>query len=254
MLELALVGLIGILIMIFFYKQAICEYRLNQVEWEQRVKVEGLLSEKVPIVLRGRPATAFWTQEDIFMRNIYDQIPIFENSEIIFSNWTMAVDKDIICPWQKDHGRLLAGKNMSGFDCWAERMLSPLLGWRKWVTWSEESCWLGGKGLMKLSAPWTAIICTQGEALVSLLTENYEKSLPSVWEGRFPSDISTYDTPFAGEIKYMDIILRAGTVLIVPAHWLISWRATDKSEVYPMICMVEWHSAISKIISILKNK
>lgn len=245
MLELILVGLIGFVIMIFFYKQAICEYRLNQIDWAQRDKVGELINEKVPIVVRGRPATAFWTQEDILLRGVYDRIPLFEASEKPFSQWIMDAGMDTVCPWGSDHGKMLGA--VSGLDRWSERILSPLLGWSRYFLWTDNCCWVGARGLMKMTAPWTAIICTQGEILVTLMTENYEKSLPVDWRGRFPAEISTYDTPFAGDLKYFDVIVRTGTVLFVPAHWFVSWTAIDSAEVCPMVCTVEWHSVISRV-------
>ncbi len=34
-----------------FYKQSIQEYRINQIEWEQRHELDSLLEERAPIVV-----------------------------------------------------------------------------------------------------------------------------------------------------------------------------------------------------------
>ena len=49
MLELILIIGILFLILTFFYKQAVCEFRINQIEWSQVENLSTLLTENVPV-------------------------------------------------------------------------------------------------------------------------------------------------------------------------------------------------------------
>ena len=51
MLEIILIIGVLFIILTFFYKQAICEFRINQIEWTQKDNVSSLLNEKVPLVV-----------------------------------------------------------------------------------------------------------------------------------------------------------------------------------------------------------
>lgn len=250
MLEFILIFILIFLVLTFFYKQAIYEFRLNQIEWSQSDKLPDLLSEKVPIILRGRPPTAFWTQEDIHLRSVYNSVPIFENSTLV--DWIGCTDPGTICPWGKEHARLLGTRYISGLELWTERILNPLIyrgnPLAKWWLRPINQCWAGSKGLWKTVAPWSAIFVTQGAVVCSIMTESVESSLPVQWKGAFPSDFTAYDTPFVGDLKFIDIVIRPGSLLFMPAHWFISWKALDEGNdsICPMVCSVEYHSVVSR--------
>lgn len=250
MLEIILIFILTFLVLTFFYKQAIYEFRLNQIEWSQSDKLPDLLSEKVPIILRGRPSTAFWTQEDIHLRTVYNNVPLFQNTKLI--DWIISTNPYTKCPWELEHARLLGQRHISGLELWSERTLNPILYGHnplaKWWLRPSNSCWAGNKGLWKTISPWTAIFVTQGSIVCSVMTEAVESSLPAQWSGVFPGDLTAYDTPFVGDLKFVDIVLRSGSVLFMPAHWFLSWKALDEGAdtVCPMVCTVEYHSPVSR--------
>ena len=66
-MEILILGVL-FLILTFFYKQAICEFRINQMEWSQQPHLADLLSEKVPLVIRSLPLSACWTLQDVRAR------------------------------------------------------------------------------------------------------------------------------------------------------------------------------------------
>lgn len=251
LLELILIGILIFTVLTFFYKQTICEFRLNQIEWNQQEKIGDLFIERVPIVVRGRPQTAFWTQEDVLIRESYAMVPIFEDR--ILSDWLLQAQPNAICPWKKEHARLLALRNISGLALWSDKVLNPVMYasnplLKLWLR-PISSCWAGEKGLWKTIASWTTIFVTQGSIIVTILTANYENSLPSIWQDTFPSKLTVHDTPFIGDLKYMDIILRPGNILFMPAHWFVSWShyTSDNTDaICPMVCTVEYHSPISR--------
>ena len=247
-------GIIYIIIWIF-YKDSVSEFRINQVEWAKRGNISALLSEKVPIVIRGIPPISVWTHEDVMNRDIYHSVPIFKDK--LLSTWISDVKgvEALDCPWDIPHARILGEK--SAFQTWVDKWLSDWIiqpSW-KWLWRMYPSCWTGSRPMFRTVAPWTAIVPTVGEIMVSILpSKDYDYALPKNWRELWIPRINRYDTPFAGELKFMDIRLRPGHILLLPAHWYASWEESDLDadereemgmEIPIMITMMEFHTVFS---------
>lgn len=244
-------GVIFIIVWLF-YNDSVPEFRINQLEWPNRLTVQNLLSEKLPIILRDAPHLTIWTHEDVLNRPVYSTVPVFEDSKI--SLWLESVlDKQYVdCPWTLEHARLL-GKH-SAIDTWSARWLNELMypSYMSFIGKPKASCWVGARTIWRSIAPWTAIMPTEGEIVVSIMpVRGFEHALPTNPENHWLPRITKYDTPFVGDLKLMDIRLRPGHILLMPAHWYISWEESelDKEglEGYglqgpPMVCMIEFHN------------
>ena len=107
---------------------------------------------------------------------------------------------------------------------------------------------MGEKGLRKTTAIYTMIYPTSEPLEVTLLTEHQETYLPKVWRGRFPEVLTIQDTPLVGEIKYINIKVRPGNVLIIPTHWFVSIRAVNREVEKPLLwSWIEIHNPISSL-------
>ena len=240
-------------ILTFWYKQVVCEFRINQIEWNQRnANIRELLTEKVPIVLRGIPTISLWTCEDVMMRSCYANIKIFEDKTL--SDWIAVSDNTAICPWKRTHAEQLG--NVNGLSTWAEKWLNQEIMrgsfsrfWYKPV----YSCWAGDMGLQKTLAQWTCIFVSEGSIQVSLLTQEMAYALPSPWKGCFPMNLTNHDTPFAGELKVLDIIVRPGNCLLVPAHWFMAWQSCKEEKTCPMVCMISYHTPMSRLATAISK-
>jgi hypothetical protein len=85
---------------------------------------------------------------------------------------------------------------------------------------------------------------------VTLLTEHQQQFLPKVWRGRFPEKLTIQDTPLVGEVKYITVKLRPGTVLVMPTHWFLSIRASQEDKKKPVLwSWMEVHNPISYLAS-----
>lgn len=252
MLEIILLGLFLFLILTFFYKQATTEFRINQLEWAQKGKLTDILAERIPTVLRGiTPLPTFWTQEDVTMRPAYGQVTVFERQGL--PEWLAAADPAATCPWKPDHAASIAAA--AGLPVWSRRWLDPTVLSPLSALWHRPTyrCWAGARGLAKTVAPWTAYMVTEGEITVTILPESVSHALPAAWQGCFPADLTQYDTPFVGELNFMDIVLRPGTALFMPAHWFICWRGNSEAKAMPMVCAVEYHTPVSRFAAVLGN-
>ena len=80
--------------------------------------------------------------------------------------------------------------------------------------------------------------------MVNLITTGQDDYLPHPWEGTFPSLYTIGDTPYVWSIKFMDVILRPGHALFVPAHWKIAWEPTEEMMELgvPFVCTVDLHT------------
>lgn len=249
----------GVIYIIFwlFYKDSVAEFRINQVEWAKRGNVTSLLSEKVPIVIRGVPKISIWTHDDVIHRDIYNNIPIFKNKNL--SNWVSEIkeQENLECPWDIQHARILGDR--SAFKTWIDKWLIDWIvrfPW-KWAWNTNPSCWTGARSMFRTIAPWTVIAPTEGEMMISIFpSKEFDYALPTNWRELWIPHITNYDTPFAGELKFMDICLRPGHILLLPAHWYASWEESgiDAEErqsmgigVPLMSVVMEFHTLFSMV-------
>jgi hypothetical protein len=250
MVEIIFIGLILFLILTFFYKQAISDFRINQIEWSQKDDILPLLRERIPLVIRSIPSANFWTREDVETRTCFEEIPIFQ--ELQLTEWVKSATNQSVCPWKDKQAEQIA--SVSGIHVWAKKWMHPSLLTRLSSYWlfPMYHCWAGNRGLHKSIAVHTCIFPVDGEVLVSIMPEQNETYLPIQWMNQFPSQITKKDTPFVHELKYIDIVLRPGHCLVMPPHWFVSWSSL--SETVPMVCSISYHSPISYLAYTMRKK
>ena len=240
MLEIILIVCMVFLILTFFYKQAVCDFRINQIEWSQKDNISSLLIEKVPIVVRSIPSATFWTHNDVIHRACYTNIPIFKETSLV--DWLSTSNVDSICPWKYEQAEMIAA--VSSINIWADRYMNYLFNsYIKFWIYPKYHCWAGNIGLRKTYAPWTCFFPVDGDITFTILPENNQSSLPANWLDCFPANFTINDTPFVGDLKFIDVILRPGTCIFMPSHWFVSW--TCKSTVASMVCSISYHTPIS---------
>lgn len=247
---LELLFLLGVLwiILTCFYKQAICEFRMNQLEWDKAPDtLSELMQEKAPIVLRGIPSVSVWTKEDVMARDIYGTIPLFKEMTLV--EWIRGAPPVTACPWSYGDAERIAAR--SGLSVWAEKTLHtvflPHSVTRAWLR-PHYACWAGEVGLQRTFAMWTVILPVDGSIQVTIMPETMDAYLPAppFRQGCHPSRLTRRETPFVNELKFMDVIVRPGTGLIMPPHWFVSWVAHN-TETLPLVCTVAYHSPVSRL-------
>jgi hypothetical protein len=244
MLEWIIIGIWIIAVTWFFYKQAIHEFRINQVNASQRDALLELWKERVPLVIRELPRISLWTRSDVIERPCYERLAIFRDQTL--PGWIQGAPGDAICPWQEDEGTAMTVAGVTGIPIWATSHLHPLLG-GGFAQWKiiRYHAWVGRVGIHRTYASWTCILPTEGDIVVTLFPETMEMYLPPGWKGGFPTEWSKRDTPFVEEIKYMDVVVRTGTCLFLPPHWFVSWCGHEKEVGPPMVYTVAYHTPVS---------
>jgi hypothetical protein len=226
-LEILFLSVLFITVLIVFYRQAIEQYNILQIEGSQLSEFPKLLSEHTPLIVHDVGLPKLLTPETLKTNQRLLQFPLGNQ---------LTIDQYIKNPVQSIHftkkASILLAKE-SGLAVWAEHTWFP-----RFFTYPilqhihslKTEAYVGEVGLQKATASTTVLYPTSGALEVTLLTEQQEKYLPVSWRGRFPEVFTLQDTPLAGEIKYITIKLRPGNVLAIPTHWIYSLRVVEKDK------------------------
>ena len=226
-LEIIFIVAVLCAVFILFYRQAIEQYNILQIESNQLGELPKLLSERTPLVLHDIGQPKLFTPETLKANNRLQQFPIGAKQTLgqYLQNPTPQVSLT------KKASLLLAKE--SGLATWGEHTWFPKLFQYPFLqhihTLTTEAL-IGEQGLRKTTGIVTILYPTSGALEVTLMTEHQEKCLPPAWRGRFPEIFTIQDTPLAGELKYITIKLRPGNMLCVPTHWYTSVRAVEKEK------------------------
>ena len=242
-----LTGILIVCILIFlgavFYKQTVQEYKLNQIEWSQRERIPELLEEGTPFVVRSAPLCPVWNATDVGARAVFTDL----------ATWVQAAPPTAKMPWHRRMS-LQYGKD-AVLAPWLEETWLPHTGTLRSTFPAlfpqEIQAWVGGRGLYPLKAMWSIIFPTEGDIIVTLMSAKEDKYLPVQYFGKSPQEFTNADTPYVSKLKYLDIKLRSGVALFVPAHWKVAWAAADDTSRIPFVCIYSLHTPISKLAAML---
>lgn len=249
MIELFVIAAVLLAVLILFYRQAIEQYNILQIEAAQLSELPKLLGERSPVVVRDIGTPKLFTPETLKGNPRLLQFPLA--ATLTLGQYLAAPRASVNLP--KKASALLAKE--SGLAVWAEHTWSSRLvsyPFLQPIHSLTTDVWIGDVGLRKTSAVVTLIYPTAGTFEVTLLTEQQEKCLPSSWRGRFPEALTLQDTPLVGEIKYITIKLRPGTILCIPTHWFYSIRASD-SKAPAMGARITLDNPISWVASTMEQ-
>jgi hypothetical protein len=215
-------------IYLFFYEQTAPQYRINQATLHAYKNT--LLLEQEPIVITDVPPCPIWTIEDIKQRSLAIR--------------TKPINVKGPSPSLRDARHL--GK-IIGTEVWLDKLLASNTASQFYM--KEVRATWGRRGLQPIHA-WTAIILTEGVATISLLHRKTDKFLPAGWRGIHPADLTRSHTPFLEDVKYIDIILRPGTILMIPPHWRM---AIDPTEGNGLALEVAFHHPMSLLMAAMRG-
>jgi hypothetical protein len=252
MMEVFVVLFVAIAVLIVFYRQAIEQYNILQIESTQVSELPKLLSERTPVVVRSLGDPKLFLPETLKSNPRLLSFPL--EPQVNLSMY-LQNPKPFVKLSSKSS---LVLANETGLQVWAEHHWFPKLFSSSWWeivhSLNTEAC-IGEKGLRKTTAMTTILYPTSGNLEVTLLTEHQEQFLPKGWRGRFPEQFTLQDTPLVGEIKYITIKVRPGTLLCIPTHWLASVRATEESKGKPLLwAWIEVHNPISRLAGHMEAK
>ena len=236
--ELLLVAGVVAVILLFFYKQAVNEFRISQTDSLE--KAMPLLQERCPIVVLPAPQPQnLWTRADIQQRPTLASTPI--NGKSLKDILTTAA-----YPMKKAAAESLAEK--VGLPVWIQQTILPV--YKESVWWSplatvRTEATIGAQGLRQTYAYSTLLFATDGALVVSLLNESSDPYLPKQWLGKRLQKLTRDDAPLLSQIQYIDVILRPGSALLIPPHWKVCWE-THESKESALAVWFEVHHPVSR--------
>jgi hypothetical protein len=248
MIEIFMIIAFLFLVAVFFYKQALEEFDVLQIEATQLDQLPNLLSEKSFLVVRSLPNIQLWTSQTV--KEIprihgapYGPAKLIEIAEgthtSLPSNYPSTSEK-------------LA--EQVGTHTWIDTTWLPKItdsSWTKWLFSSRSEVAVGSKGLRKSVAYATMILPTENDLVVSVMPESSETYLPTKWQGKLFAKIKKGEAPLIGEVKYLDIKIRKGSALFVPPHWIVNIQ--QDGEKVPWFIWAEFHHPMSKFAHLLST-
>jgi len=237
MIEIILIRTFIFLIYVFFYKQSTEEYSLNQIDFTKLDKLKDLLYEKNPIIISHCP-----------------QIPCVAPTTLLKTPRFNTILRDYlekksdVLPSSNDFETFLA--NESGFHAfgnviWFNKFHTHIIS--EYISSLKSKLSFGSKHMTKTSALHTIIIPIEGKYICSLVNPQFEKHLKTYKQYTSIDTIISQET----QIQYIDVILKPGSILILPAHW---YYIMNQSEQYSYYGLLEYHEPVSILNEYLENK
>jgi hypothetical protein len=229
------------IVLVIFYKQANEEFTILQCDGTQLVSLSSLISEKYPIVVKQIQLPVFYTPETIQQNKRIQTFPMRETGKTLADALS-----DSTLTLSHESSKILA--QQIGLQVWAEHNWLPYISSWSLLYSIHAFAQAGERPLRKTTAQTTIIVPTSQPIEIAILTGSQEKFFPETWRSRFPETFTANDTPLVGNIKFIIIKVKPGTVLCVPPHWMYSVRGTDPKK--PLLwCVMEAHHPLSRISS-----
>jgi hypothetical protein len=259
-LEIIITLTVIILITVCFYSIRRESIELLQLEYENALpSLHELLQELQPIIIRGVPFPPILNSLKLAEIPRLNSFPLSANAthtlqtyrthpELVFPD-EQAIGLPILEPIV---GRTLA-RELS-IDTWMkytyDDFISELSGYFSILKSIKTSVILGGYGMVRSRSLYACIIPTEGTYIISLVNKRSENFLPkTTWKYKYPSILSINDTPLVGEIQFIDIIARPGTMVIIPCHCIYSMTPKEMGKFHSAV-LLELDSPISNMANL----
>lgn len=265
LLEIVLFLLLVTVICLVSYKGAVHEYQILQKDWAPNIQWSQLLDENVPIVIRNvDPEWQGLTWS--FKKSAKKSWPIqvrSEDGDFLKTTWSEWIQS---APGQPilQNGKELAKVAKLPLRTWTDG------GFSRW-SWifptNTESFLLGPSEdtflpVYKTTAVSTLIQSTDGAPLQIWLAHDgaIPPSVAAELSGHNPWALNSEDLPWMEEVKFIELKLRPGNALSIPAHWWVAARPMFATDHVPTTMaegswfwIAEFHSPVSYLIPTRKK-
>lgn len=229
MIELILILSFLFLIYVFFYKQTINEYTINQIEYSTiSTKLQDLLYDKIPVIIRNIAVP------NCVLPNVLMSTQRFQK---VLGDYL--TEKESILPISSDFQQFIA--NETGFQVVSEHSWLPYLQvglFSQYISSLKTKLCFGSNPLINTTAIYTVLIPIKGNYICSLINNEFTKNLPNA----IVRDIEEIHH----NIQYIDVVLKPNTVLILPPHWHYIMKEQTSYSYYGVI---EYHEPISLLMN-----
>ncbi len=241
MLEIIAILATCFFIAILFYKQANESFEIIQIEADRLEELPGIYGDHSPIVVREFKTPSLGTQKELEKRQHIMNMAVMTNLSLkamLSSPGTLAN-----YAWKKETAEFLS--EQTGLNTWFQHHLFTQLlpsVYTKWLYSHKTSLYPHHRGLFKTTAFQTVLMPTQGTAKVSIMLSKAEPYLPTNWKNRIFQHLTPADTPLLNQIQFIEVKLRKGNLLFLPAHTIIDITTHESSDEPAWTFIAEIHN------------
>jgi len=230
-------------IAVVFYRETKDSFEILQLEADRIDELSDLYAEKRPIVLRGLSFPPLGTYAELKKRPHILQLGVTPTLTLD----SLLHSKELATfPFKDEMASFLAKE--SGLPVWSAHHLYPkVLPFPRFIHSTKESLWPSHRGLWKTTAFYTICTPTQGMASVKLLLASMIPYLPVRWERMNFDRLTPEDTPLVSQLQFVEIKLRPGTAICIPAHTLVNITQHAESTETLFTYCVDIHHPISRL-------
>jgi len=237
MIEIFVFLSVLLFIAVLFYKQANEQFEILQIDSTRLSELPTLYQDRSPIVISDYDTPNLGTEQDLFKRNSVLQMRVGNQQlgQLIQSRSIMPISA----------AETLAKE--TGLKIWFEQHLAKALvpSYTGFLYSFNCSLWPYKRGMFKTKAFQTLLMPTQGTAIVSLMLQKMVPYLPTKWYSREFGSLTLHDTPLLNQIQFIDIKLRKGSMLLLPAHLIVDIKSNSSEDAWTFIA--EIHHPISRV-------
>ena len=223
MIEWIVIFLIIFCILVFYYSQSVAQYSLSQMDEIQiSSQLISVWEERKPIVVsKCTTRRIVWSADALKQTRFWGAQPIWGAYEADPEH-ALPPTRSQEITWADILG--IAKMESSAISTWfSSSMLNPVYTYR-------TEAHIGAEGLRPTYGYATAFTSTQGEARCILLHSAQKSKLPPGWPSLRWKDATVAHHPLWTQVQYIEVLLRPGTVLLVPPHWLIAIEPLKPTE------------------------
>lgn len=229
-------------IYVFFYKQTISDYTILQLDYSQIQKLRETLLEKSLVIVKNVDIP------HCVQKNSLLNVQRFANIFVGSCKLSEYLEQNqCILQTSKELETFIA--NETGFHSymnhhWLEKLHTNPTS--SYISSIESKICFGSHQLQKTSAIYSLITPVESKYSISLINPNYVTSLPQNWKA-----IQDLESIKDSKLQFIDVIVRPGTLLIIPPHWYYLMKAEENGAYYSL---TEYHEPVSLLNTYLEKK
>ena len=219
MIEWIVILLIIFCIVATHYTQSVTKYSLSQIKESQiPTSLTTLWEERNPIVVSDVRSRDIWASNSLKLTRFWGAQPIWQQYQLRPEDKNVphslqVVWSDILGITQIEHELILKWFDLSAI-----------------VFSTRTEAHIGPEGIRQTYGWATSITCSEGEARCILLHSGQKSRLPPGWKGLRWSEANVAHHPLWTQVQNIEIILRPGTSLLIPPHWLVAIEPIDQDK------------------------
>lgn len=241
-------------IAVIFYKQRRMTVEILQSEYTAQDSLKELAAEHQPIIIRNTPIPQSLTMEQLSKMHRLGDFQFKEDGGTTLRQYLTKPEGETQTPLMTSSAALSLSKELA-LPIWVSHTIHDTIqemGGIFSVAYSQSvQPIFGGTGMQRATAIMTFFMSVEGAYTVSLVNPKSETFLPANWKYRYPHTLTINDSPLVAEIKYIDIIIRPGTMICVPTQTIFSIEAD--SAAFHSGLWIEVDSPVSKLAKFLED-